>query len=188
MIRLYNYTLSGNCYKVRLLLDFLQLEYDTVAVDFFPGREQETPEFLALNPLGQIPVLEEGDLRLRDAQAILCYLAKRHDAAGTWLPQDPAAFGQVMMWLSFAGTALVPASAARMHDAFGAELDIDLARANAHAAFAILDDHLAEQHIQGRSWLVGAAPTIADVACFPHVALSGDGGIGQERYPSLRIW
>ena len=76
-LTLHNYTLSGSCYKVRLLLEFLQIDYHTISVDFFPGKEHKTPEFLALNPLGQIPVLEDGALQLRDAQAILCYLARK---------------------------------------------------------------------------------------------------------------
>ncbi|MCV6584002.1 MAG: glutathione S-transferase [Marinibacterium sp.] len=188
MIRLHNYTLSGSCYKVRLLLGFLEIQHELVAVDFFPGQEHKSVEFSAINPLQQIPVLDDGNLRLRDAQAILAYLARRYDTGRTWLPDDPARFGQVMMWLGFAGTELMAASAARLHDAFGFDLDIDRARSDAHAAFAVLDDHLAERQILGQTWLVGDTPTIADVACFPYVALSGDGGIGQEHYPNLRIW
>ena len=187
-IRLYDYTLSGSCYKVRLLLEFLGLDHEKVPVDFYPGRDHKQPEFLALNPLGQVPVLEDGDLRLRDAQAILAYLAKRYDPAGTWLPEDPAAFGQVMMWLAFAGGEVMSASAARLHDALGYDIDIDQARAAARKAFTVLDDHLAERAILGKTWLVGDTPTVADIACFPYVALSGDGGIGHEPYPSLRNW
>ena len=187
-LRLYNYTLSGSCYKVRLLLDFLKLDHELVGVDFYPGREHKGAEFLKLNPLGQIPVLEDGDLRLRDAQAILAYLAKRYDASGQWLPDDPEQFGQVMMWLSFAGGEVMAASAARLHDALGYKLDIDKARADAHRAFSILNDHLYERQIAGMDWMVGDQATIADIACFPYVALSGDGGIGHEDYPALRRW
>jgi len=73
-LRLYDYTLSGSCYKVRLLMNFLGLEYERVPVDFYPGREHKTPAFLEINALGQLPVLEDGALRLRDSQAILCHL------------------------------------------------------------------------------------------------------------------
>ncbi|MEJ6392483.1 glutathione S-transferase [Gymnodinialimonas sp. 2305UL16-5] len=187
-IRLYNYALSGSCYKVRLLLNFLDLTHELVGVDFYPGQEHKKAPFLEINPLGQLPVLEDGDLRLRDAQAILCYLAKAYDREAAWLPAAPAEFGQVMMWLSFAGHEIMAASAARLHDAFGYDLDIEAARTRAHAAFAILDDHLAEQAILGKTWIVGDGPTIADIACFPYVALSGDGGIGHEPYPYLRNW
>ena len=187
-LTLHNYTLSGSCYKVRLLLEFLQIDYHTISVDFFPGKEHKTPEFLALNPLGQIPVLEDGELLLRDAQAILCYLARKYDTSAQYLPDDPAAFGQVMMWLAFAGNELMAASAARLHDVLGYALNVESARAQARSAFAILDDHLAEREILGKIWIVGEAPTIADIACFPYIALSGDGGIGHEIYPYLRNW
>lgn len=187
-IRLYNYSLSGSCYKVRLMLDFLGLDYQAVQVDFYPGREHKSLDFLDINPLGQIPVLEDGDLRLRDAQAIIAYLASKYDASGQWLPREPGQFGQVMMWLAFAGGELMAASAARLHDALDYPFDINAVRANAHVAFRILDDHLTERQLAGQTWIVGDQPTIADIACFPYIALSGDGGIGHEDYPALRNW
>lgn len=187
-IKLYDYTLSGSCYKVRLLLEFLQLDYERQKVDFYPGREHRSLEFRAINPLGQIPVIDDDDLRLRDAQAILCHLANKYDQSGRWLPRDPKFFGAVMMWLFFAGGELMAASAARMHDLLSYDLDIEAARKNAHAAFRILDDHLSQREIEGKTWLVGDHPTIADVACFPYVALANDGGIGHEDYPAVRNW
>ncbi|MDF2371536.1 MAG: glutathione S-transferase N-terminal domain-containing protein [Rhizobiaceae bacterium] len=187
-LKLYNYTLSGSCYKVRLLLDFLDLDYERIPVDFFPGKEHKTLDFLDINPLGQIPVLEDGPMRLRDAQAILAHLANSYDETGHWLPRAPALFGPVMMWLMFAGNEIMAASAARLHDVLGYELDIEAARANAHAAFRVLDDHLTERALIGKTWIVSDHPTIADIACFPYTALSGDGGIGHEEYPAMRNW
>ncbi|MBV0893402.1 glutathione S-transferase family protein [Paracoccus sp. Z118] len=187
-IRLYDYSLSGSCYKVRLMLGFLGLDYDRVQIDFYPGRQHRSPEFMEINPLGQLPVLEDDGLRLRDAQAILCHLANKHDDSGQWLPRDQARFGPVMMWVMFAGGELMAASAARLHDALGYDLDIEAARAKARAAFRVLDDHLTGREIDGGKWIVGDTPTIADVACFPYVALAGDGGLGHEEYPALRNW
>ncbi len=187
-LKLYDYTLSGSCYKVRLLLGFLELTYTREQVDFYPGRRHKSLDFLAINPLGQLPVLEDGDLRLRDAQAILCHLANKYDKTGKWLPRDPATFGTVMMWLMFAGGEIMAASAARLHDLLGYDLDIAAARNSAHAAFRILDDHLALREIAGAQWIAGDHPTVADVACYPYVALAGDGGIGHEDYPALRNW
>ena len=187
-LRLYDYTLSGSCYKVRLLLAFLDLDHEKIAIDFYPGRAHKSGDFLEINPLGQLPVLEDGELRLRDAQAILSYLAKRYDPSKQWLPEDPATFGEVMMWLAFAGGELMAASAARLHDALGYKLDIEEARTKAKAAFRLLDDHLTERAILGKTWIVSDHPTIADIACFPYVALAGDGGLGHEDYPCLRNW
>lgn len=187
-LRLFNHALSTSCYKVRLLLGFLELDYQSIPVGFYPDREHRSPEFLELNPLGEIPVLEDADVRLRDSQAILCYLARRYDDTHRWLPEEPGAYGQVMMWLFFAACRMAPATAARLHDALGYDLDADAARRDARSAFRILDDHMSERRIGGGTWIVGERPTIADIACFAPVALSGDGGIGHEDYPALRNW
>ncbi|MBT6286377.1 MAG: glutathione S-transferase, partial [Rhodospirillaceae bacterium] len=88
MIQLYDYILSGSCYKVRLFLSMLGKEFEPIPVDYYPGGEHKTPEFLEINPLGQIPVLRDGGLTLRDAQAILVYLAGRYDNARKWYPED----------------------------------------------------------------------------------------------------
>ncbi len=189
MIRLYDYVLSGNCYKIRLFLAILDLEYEAAAVDFYPGRTHREPDFLDINPLGQLPVLEEGDVRLHDAQAILIYLAAKYDGTREWFPEDPTSQGEIAMWLSFAGGEIMNASAARLHDMLGYELDIDKARAAAHDAFRVLDDHLTEREIAGRDWVAAMAqPTIADIACFPYVALAGDGGISLDDYRAIQRW
>lgn len=192
MIRLYDYVLSGSCYKVRLFLSILGIEYEPVAVDYFPGRAHRQPDFLEINPLGQLPVLEDGDLRLRDAQAILVYLAGKYDADRSWYPEDPETQGAIAMWLAFAGGELMNASAARLHDMLNYDFDIDKARAGAHAALRVLDDHLTDVEIGGGDWIVGTAtangPTVADIACFPYVALSGDGGISLDDYHAVRRW
>ena len=96
MITLYDYELSGNCYKLRLLMSILGLSYKTIPVDFYPGREHKSEWFLRLNPLGQIPVIEDDGVILRDAQAILVYLAAKCDPSATWYPcDDPALLGEI---------------------------------------------------------------------------------------------
>ena len=188
MIRLYDYVLSGSCYKVRLFLSIIGREYEAVPVDYYPGGEHRTAEFREINPLGQIPVLVDGDLTLRDAQAILVYLAARYDADRTWYPNDARTQGEIAMWLSFAGGEIMNSSAARLHDMLFYDFDIGKARAAAHAAFRVLDDHLTDREIDGKTWIVGDTPTIADIACFPYVALSGDGGILLDDYHAIRRW
>ena len=81
MITLYDYELSGNCYKLRLFMSFLHIPYKTVPIDFYPGREHKSEWFLKINPLGQLPVIDDDGYVLRDAQAILAYLAARYDLA-----------------------------------------------------------------------------------------------------------
>src|SRR3954452_2529998 len=103
MITLYDYELSGNCYKLRLLVSLLDVGCKTVPGDFYPGREHKSEWFLRLNPLGQLPVIDDDGLVLRDAQAILVYLASRYDGAGAWYPtDDPAVLGEIQQWLAFA--------------------------------------------------------------------------------------
>jgi len=189
-MKLYDYELSGNCYKVRFLLRMLRLPYQRQPVDFHPGRAHKSDAFLAeVNPLGQIPVLQDGDFLLRDAQAILVYLASRYDVGGPWYPDDARKRGEIQVWLALADEITRTASAARLHDGLGyGHVDIEAARAGAHAAFRVLDDHLAARQAFGHMWLVGDAPSIADVACFPYTALAAEGGIALDEYPALRQW
>ena len=188
MIQLYDFELSSSCYKVRLFLNILKLEYEVIPVGFYPKEEHKKPNFLAINPLGQLPVLQDDDLVLRDSQAILVYLAKRYDLEGIWYPDSAKMMGQISMWLSFAGGELMSASAARLHDVLRHEYDIKAARNKAHNALRVLDDHLASQRIRDKQWIVGDHPTIADISCFPCVALSNDGGIERDEYPSVEYW
>ena len=190
MIRLYDYELSGNCYKIRLLLNFLGLEWETRRIDFHPRREHKSEWFLAINPLGQVPVIEDGDFRLRDAQAILVYLAAKHDESGRWYPTgDAKTLGEIAMWLAFADAITATASAARLHDGLAYELDVDRARSGAHELFRVLDEHLWFAEQEGRDWLCAPKhPTIADIACFPYVALSEEGGISRMPYLAIRRW
>lgn len=189
MISLYDYTLSGNCYKVRLLLHWLGLEYSRIPVDFHPGREHQSREFIDnINRLGQIPVLRDGDFLLRDAQAILVYLASQYDPAGQWYPDNARARGNITLWLALADDITGGASAARLNLAFGYPADLPACQRKAHAAFRLLDDQLAENQHRNQPWLVGTRPTIADIACFPYAALAGEAGIDLMAYPALRRW
>lgn len=188
MIKLYNYELSGNCYKLRLLMNILFVPYESITVNFYPGREHKSPEFLEINPFGQLPVLEDGDLRLRDAQAILVYLATKYDHERKWYPNNSVAMAKIAMWLAVADDITRTASAARLHDALGYDLDVEKARADAHALFRIIDDHLADMEVVGQQWLALDQPTIADIACFPYIALSHEGGIMRDDYPAIRRW
>lgn len=190
MIKLYDYELSGNCYKLRLFMSMLGLEYESVPIDFYPGREHKSDWFLRINPLGQLPVIEDEGLVLRDAQAILVYLAARYDTSRQWYPvDDPRRLGEVSQWLSFADGITATASAARLHDGLFYDVDIEACRTGAHRLFRILDEHLWFGEQEGRDWIVaGDRPTIADIACFPYVILSEEGGISRQDYPAIRRW
>jgi glutathione S-transferase len=190
MIKLYDYELSGNCYKLRLFLNILGLAYERCGIEFYPSKEHKEDAFLALNPLGQLPVLDDDGYVLRDAQAILTYLAARYDLSGQWYPvNDPHVLGEVGMWLAFADSITASSSAARLHDLLRYDLDADNARSAARALFRVLDEHLWFAQHNGSGWLCSPAhPTIADLACFPYVMLSDEGGIPLIDYPAIRRW
>jgi glutathione S-transferase len=100
MIKLYGHEISGNSYKVRLMLSLLNLDYEWVRVDLMKG-EHKSPEYLAMNPFGQVPLLVDGDIQLADAQAILVYLARQYGGE-SWLTLDALPMAQVIRWLSTA--------------------------------------------------------------------------------------
>jgi glutathione S-transferase len=181
--RLYDFELSGNCYKVRLLLSLLAIEHEKTDVDFFGGAHKSA-DFLRVNALGQVPVLVEGDLYLRDSQAILVYLARRYGGAD-WLPEDAAGLARINQWLSNAANEIAHgfAAARAFHLLKRAHIDIDLATTRAHAFLRMLDEHLAS-----RTWLEFERPTIADIACFPYIALAHQGQIELAGYSHVRSW
>jgi len=183
MIKLYGDYPSGNSYKAKLFLSFLGLDYEWVRVDLLKG-EQKSPEFLALNPFGQLPVLVDDDVTLADAQAILVYLARRY-GGDRWLPLDPEALSRVVRWLSTAaGEVRQGPESARLYYLFRAT-SINLERANQKAAFILTQ---IDQHLASREWLEFGRPTIADIAVFPYVALAADGQISLDGYPHVLAW
>lgn len=183
MIQLYGHELSGNSYKVRLFLELLNLEYTWIKVDLLKG-EHKAPEYLALNPFGQVPLLIDGDTQLADAQAILVYLARKYGGE-TWLPTDALPLAQVVRWLSTtAGEVRQGPENARLYYLFGAtNINIDRAHQKAKDILTQLDKHL-----HTHTWLEFERPTIADVAVFPYVALAPDGKIDLTPYPNLLAW
>ena len=190
MLTLYDYELSGNCYKVRLLLSMLKLEYTSHVVEFYPAAEYNADWFREINPLGTLPVLVDDDLTLCDSAAILTYLASQYDHSGQWYPiQNPQQIGQVTQWLAFANDLTATASQARLAEGFFFDVDADACRHEAHRLFRILDEHLWFAEQQSQDWLVpGSAATIADIACFPYVILSEEGSISRLEYPAIRRW
>ena len=187
-LALYNYEMDENCYRARLLLSILGLDYGTVAVNMFPGNEQNGAAMLAFNPTGRMPVLKDGDWTISGIGAILLYLVKAYDQSGTLLPADARSFAEVVKWVGFAETALQPAFAARLKSLFDTPGDSEAMKAAARKAFRIMDDHMTSRHFDGKEWFVGDAATVADIALFPAFALSRDYAVDHSEYPALRRW
>src|SRR5579863_4556068 len=180
-LTLYGTVLSGHVHRVVLLLRMLKLPYRFVDA---PRSARQTPEFGALNPLRQVPVLQDGNLVLADSGAILVYLARHYDTAGIWLPRDPVGEARVQRFLSLAaGELAFGPAAARAVTLWGLPGDAEAARRVAARLLGFLEQHLAD-----RRFLAADAPTIADLACYAYVARAPEGRISLAPYPAVGAW
>jgi glutathione S-transferase len=160
----------------------LQAPHELIEVDLAAGQHK-TPEFLAKNVFGQVPVLEDGDVIVSDSNAILVYLAKRAGRTD-WLPEDAATAASVQRWLSVAaGEVAYGVAAARLITLFGAPFNREEVNARAHSLLEILNSQLAKSY-----WLVGTRPTIADIAIYSYVASAPEGNVDLSSYPAVNAF
>ncbi|KUL95406.1 glutathione S-transferase [Bosea sp. WAO] len=180
-IILHGTVLSGHTHRVELLLRALGLEFDFVAA---PAEIRRAEAFRTLNPLGQIPVLQDGDLTLADSNAIMVYLVRRYAPQSMWLPDEPVAAAQMQRWLSIAaGEVMHGPAAARMIAQFNFPDEPVRAERIASRLLSFMDGHLHD-----RSFLAAEHPTLADLACYSYVAHAPEGGIDLTPYPAVRAW
>lgn len=181
-MKLYRHPLSGHSHRAQLFLSLLGVPHELIDVDL-KARAHKAPEFLALNPFGQVPVLDDEGTVIADSNAILVYLAKKLGRID-WLPEDPASAAKVQKWLSVAaGDIAFGPAAARLVTVFGANLDAEGAISRAHRVLAQIDAELA-----GHDFLVGARPTIADVALYSYVSAAPEGNVDLSDYAQVRAW
>lgn len=181
-MKLYDMGLSGNCYKVRLFAALANIDLELVPVDFANGAHKKPP-LSELNPLGQLPVLDDDGHIVRDSQAILVYLAGTYGGLAWW-PDNPRGQAEIVQWLSFTANEIQQSlNAARLVQKFGYPLDKAAALAKAPTVLKLLDDHL-----QRRDWLAIDRPTIADCAVYPYVVLAPEGGVDLTPYSHVARW
>lgn len=181
-MKLYDLDASGNCYKVRLFAALANIELDIEAVDMASGAHKQPP-LLELNPLGQLPILEDGSRVFRDSQAILVYLAGEYGGLAWW-PAHPQGQADIVQWLSFAANEVQHSLCnARLVQKFGYELDHAGALAKSPGVLSLLDAHL-EHH----DWLAVGRPSIADCAVYPYVVLAPEGGVDLSPYRHVARW
>jgi glutathione S-transferase len=181
-LKLYDMDRSGNCYKVRLLLAMLGLDYQSIAVDLLAG-ESLSASFKQLNPRGQVPVLVDGDAVIWDSMAILVYLARRYGDAH-WLPGDTLGEVRVMQWLAVSENELLY-GLARARAKLLLDRPYDLAQCHRDAQPGL---EAMQRRLEAAPWLASEHPTIADIACYPYVSLAGEGDFSLEPYPAVRAW
>lgn len=181
-MKIHHVPLSGHAHRAVLFASLLGLKPELVEVDLAAG-EHKQPEFLALNPFGQVPVLEDDGVVVPDSNAILVYLAKKTGRTD-WLPEDPAGAAAVQRWLSVAaGELAYGPCAARLITVFGADFNAEEVIARAHVLLARLERHLA-----GRQWLAADHPTIADVALYSYLARAPEGNVDLSAYGQVRAF
>lgn len=182
-MKLYVHPISGHCHRVQLFLGLAGVEHTLVHVDL-PGGEHKRPAFLALNPFGQVPVLDDDGALIADSNAILVYVALKRRLTA-WYPETPAGAAEVQRWLSIAAGQLAygPAAARRMN-LFKAPRDLEGAIERAHALYSQVEPLLAS-----RVWLTGQDhPTLADVALYSYTDRAAEGGVDLAAYPHVRAW
>lgn len=178
-----HHPLSGHAHRIELFLSLLGVPAELVFVDLAKGAHK-SPEFLAMNPFGQIPVIDDNGVVLSDSNAILVYLAKKHDPAGRWLPDDPLGAARVQRWLSVAAGPIASGPAtARLITVFGAPYEAEPTIARSHALLAVIEQELAQ-----RPFLAGDQATLADVAGYSYIAHAPEGNVSLEPYPQVRVW
>jgi len=185
MIRIHATMQSINAYKVRLLLEILDVPYEMVDIDMYGGEHKREP-FLSLNPFGQMPALEDGEFHIGDSHACLVYVARKFDATNRWLPVGAETEARVAEWMSKSANEVhhgpwMKRAKIRRPDAIRlSDEEID---ARCDHILALMDARLA-----GNEWLAGAHATIADISCFGPISMLDVSGYDTSRWVHLSAW
>lgn len=183
-MKLYVMAVSGNSYKVRILLSLLNVPHENIVLD--PAKkEHKQPWFLKLNPRGEVPVLEDDGNVVWDSAACLAYIARKHGGE-QWLPAAPAGMAEVMQWVALAGTEIQ----------FGLQYGrrgllqgrwtagtLEQCQVIGRVALAAM-----EARLKNNEWVALKRPTIADVACFPYVETAPEAHVPLDPYPAIVAW
>ncbi|WP_421707224.1 glutathione S-transferase family protein [Algihabitans sp.] len=182
-IKLYRNALSGHCHRVELMLALLDLPYEPVELDMAKGAHK-APDYVKINPFGQVPTIDDNGTLLSDSNAIIVYLALTYGDGYDWLPSDPLEAAEVQRWLSVAAGEIAGGPCVvRLVKLFGLPFDYDAAHRKTLDLFTVLEPLLAS-----RDYLAGERITLADVAGYSYIAHVPEGGISLQPYPAVRAW
>ena len=185
MCRVFGDMLSGNCYKIKLLMQFLEIKHEWVHVDIL-AKETHTEEFKQMNPNTRIPVVELGDRNyLWESNAILNYFAQ-----GTkFLPPERYQRAKVLQWQFFEQYSHEPyiATARYINKYLGLpqarEAEYHAKQAGGHKALSVMEQHLAEN-----KFFLGANATIADISLYAYTHVADEGGFDLSEYTNIQRW
>lgn len=186
MYRLFDFLPSGNGYKVRLALKQLRIPYELVQLDIMKGASR-TPQFLAMNPNGRIPLLEvPGRGYLAESHAIIAFLA--HDTH--LIPTEPFERARMWQWLCFEQYHIEPSiGTARFWTTLLGKTRAELGEKlieKKKSGYAALD--VLEEGLRGREYLADGRYTLADLAVFAYTHVAHEGGFDLAPYPNVRAW
>jgi len=182
-MKLYMSQNSGNAYKARLLLSMLNVQYEQAVLDVRGGEHKKEP-YLKVNPRGQVPAIEDGGLVLWGSTACLIYVARKH-GGDKWLPTDPRGMAEVAQWLELAQNELHYG----LQWARGNKTGIrKIGDYEEYKGYGVNGLAVLERRLKDNQWLAAGHPTIADIACYPYVAVSPEGGFKLEDYPAVTAW
>lgn len=183
-MKLYMTEMSGNSFKIRVLAAMLGVDYENIRIDW-ENREHKSPAFLALNPRGQVPVMEIEGRIFWDSTAHLVYIARKYGGEA-WLPNEPLAMAEIMQWMAFAQNevqfGLQWARGVTVYNRRPESFEGYLQ--DGKRALDILEAQLAGTG----DWLALGRPTLADIACYPYVKRAPEGDLPLDTYPQIRAW
>lgn len=178
-ISIYSFPLSGHAHRVELFASLAGIAHEVINVKLAEGEHKE-PAYLAINPDGQVPAIKDGETIIVDSNAILVYLARKY--APSYMPDNLAQEAEVQKYLTMAaGELAFGPAAARLINVFNAQLDAEFAKSIAAKVLTKLDTHL-----EGKNFLVGDKPSVADVAIYSYTAHAPEGGVSLEGYPNVK--
>lgn len=182
-MKLYFHPISGHAHRARLFLSLIGADVDVVTVDLIKA-EHKTPEYLAKDRFGQVPLLEDNGTIIADSNAIMVYAAKKFGRTD-WLPEDALGAAKVQRWLSVAaGLIAFGPAAARLVTIFNAGFNPDEVIGRAHGVLKNI-----EAELEGGDWIIGSDhATIADIALYSYIASSPEGNVDLSAYGNVNAW
>jgi glutathione S-transferase len=181
-MKLYFHPISGHAHRARLFLSLIGARFELIEVDLAKGQHK-SPDYLALDRFGQVPLLDDHGVVVADSNAIMVYVAKKFGRTD-WLPEDASGAARVQRWLSVAaGQIAFGPAAARLITIFNAKFNPDEVIARAHGILKLIDEELA-----GRNWIAADRATIADVALYSYIARAPEGNVDLSPYGQVNAW
>ena len=184
-----DYPLSERSYPLRLLMAQLNIENQTIIAEELISKQNISRNILKISPLGDYPILIDGDKTVWSSTACLIYIASKYDKENNWYPQAPEILAQIHEWLFIATELSYTIGNLRNHEIFlQEENDISLKKKSAYNLLKKFETQLWKNSLNEKNWLIGNTPTIADLVCFSHIIFSDQATISLMDFPHIKKW